>query len=90
MVHIHKDATKNLFSDFLPVFQYFFVLLFLMSDVSFCVLLIRSFTAEGWVLMVHCPCKLKTVAFRLKTQVLSFSQLVGATEVEFVVVKRIL
>lgn len=56
----------------------------------FCVLLRGDFTAELWVLVVHCPCKLKTVAFRLKTQVLIFSQLVGATDVELVVVKRIL
>lgn len=38
MVHIHKDATKNLSSHFcasISVFKDLFALLFLMSDVSF-------------------------------------------------------
>lgn len=37
MVHIHEDATKNLFSHFcasISVFKYLFALLFPMADVS--------------------------------------------------------
>lgn len=47
MVHTHKDATKNLSSDFLPVFQYLFVLLFLMSDFSFLCIADEEFYSWG-------------------------------------------
>lgn len=93
MVHIHKNATRNLFSDFFAsilVFQCLFVLLFLMSGVSFLCITDGKFYSWGVAAHGTLPLQTEDCGIEAKNLNSSFSQLVGATELEFVGVKWIL
>lgn len=65
--HTRGCHQKPLFSFLCQYFSTYLHYCFLWQMCLCCVLLVRSFTAEEWVLKVHCPCKLKTGEFRLKT-----------------------